>query len=100
MEHCTACHGEDGQGVQIADKKAGPLWGPHSWNDGAGSALIYMLAGVIRYMMPYLNPGVLTDEEAQQIAAFITSQPRPEYAYKDLDYRAEPRPVDAVYYER
>src|SRR6516225_8433880 len=27
MEHCTNCHGEDGQGVAIGDKKPGPLWG-------------------------------------------------------------------------
>ena len=51
-------------------------------------------------MMPYLNPGVLSDEEAQQIAAFITSKPRPEYPYKDQDYLTEPRPIDAVYYNR
>src|SRR6266852_1080211 len=37
-ERCTSCHGADGQGVQIGDKKAGPLWGPASWNDGAGAA--------------------------------------------------------------
>ena len=53
-----------------------------------------------RYMMPYLDPGVLTDEEAQQVAAFITSQPRPVYPYKDQDYLTEPRPVDAVQYDR
>jgi len=99
-EHCVTCHGEDGQGVQIADKKAGPLWGPHSWNDGAGAARVYTLAGMIRFMMPYLDPGVLSDEEAQQIAAFITSKPRPAYPYKDQDYRTEPRPADAVYYDR
>lgn len=99
-EHCAQCHGEDGQGVQIGDKKAGPLWGPQSWNDGAGAARVYTLAGMIRYMMPYLNPGVLTDEEAQQIAAFITSKPRPEYPYKAEDYQTEPRPIDAVYYKR
>ncbi len=99
-EHCSSCHGEDGQGVQIGDKKAGPLWGPRSWNDGAGAARVYTLAGMIRYMMPYLNPGVLTDEEAQQIAAFITSKPRPAYPYKDQDYLTEPRPIDAVYYQR
>ena len=99
-EYCVECHGEDGQGIQIADKRAGPLWGPHSWNDGAGAARVYTLAGIIRYMMPYLNPGVLTDEEAQQIAAFITSKPRPEYPYKYDDYQTEPRPIDAVYYTR
>ena len=100
MEKCTSCHGEDGQGVDIGDKKAGPLWGSDSWNDGAGAARIYTLAGMIRYSMPYLDPGSLTDEEAQQIAAFINSKPRPVFPYKQNDYRTEPLPVDAVYYTR
>lgn len=97
-ENCRSCHGDDGQGVQIGDKKAGPLWGPDSWNDGAGAARIYTLAGFIRYAMPYLNPGSLTDEEALQIAAFINSMPRPEYPLKELDYRHDRVPPDAVYY--
>jgi thiosulfate dehydrogenase len=98
MEHCTNCHGEDGQGVQIGDKKAGPLWGPESWNDGAGAARVYTLAGIIRYSMPYLDPGRLSDEEAQNVAAFINSKPRPSYPFKQQDYRTEKRPVDSVYY--
>ncbi len=73
MENCSNCHGEDGQGVAIGDIKAGPLWGPASWNDGAGAARVYTLAGMIRYMMPFVDPGSLTDEEAQQIAFFICS---------------------------
>jgi thiosulfate dehydrogenase len=100
MEHCTNCHGEDGQGVAIGDKKAGPLWGPDSWNDGAGAARVYTLAGIIRYSMPYLNPGSLNDEEAQQLAAFINSKPRPSYPFKQQDYRTEKVPVDSVYYPR
>ena len=66
-------------GRAIGDKKAGPLWGPDSWNDGAGAARVYTLAGIIRYTMPYLDPGSLTDEDAQQLAAFINSKPRPVY---------------------
>src|SRR5436190_4571914 len=97
-ERCTSCHGLDGQGVQIGDKKAGPLWGEHSWNDGAGAARVYTLAGIIRYTMPYLDPGRLTDEEAQHVAAFINSKPRPVYPFKDKDYRTEKRPGDVVYY--
>jgi thiosulfate dehydrogenase len=97
-EHCTNCHGEDGQGVAIGDKKPGPLWGPDSWNDGAGAARVYTLAGIIRYSMPYLDPGRLTDEEAQHVAAFINSKPRPSYPFKSQDYRTEKRPVDSVYY--
>jgi thiosulfate dehydrogenase len=98
MERCTSCHGADGQGVQIGDKKAGPLWGPGSWNDGAGAARVYTLAGIIRYAMPYLNPGSLTDEEAQQVAAFINSKPRPAFPFKDSDYPGSKLPADAVYY--
>lgn len=100
MERCTNCHGTDGQGVAVGDKKPGPLWGPDSWNDGAGAARIYTLAGIIRFMMPYLDPGSLTDEEAQQIAAFINSKPRPAYPFKDRDYLTEKLPADSVYYPK
>ena len=98
MERCTNCHGEDGQGVQIGTKKAGPLWGPDSWNDGAGASRIYTLAGIIRYMMPYMDPGSTTDEEAQHLSAFINSKTRPSYPFKDRDYLTEPQPADSVYY--
>lgn len=97
-ERCTSCHGPDGQGVFVGDKRPGPLWGPSSWNDGAGASRVYTLAGIIRYTMPYLDPGSLTDEEAQQLAAYINSKPRPSYPFKDRDYLTEPLPADAVYY--
>jgi thiosulfate dehydrogenase len=100
LERCTSCHGQDGQGVQIGDKKAGPLWGPASWNDGAGASRVYTLAGIIRYTMPYLDPGSLSDEDAQHVARFITSQPRPRFPNKERDYAAATIPVDAVYYPK
>ena len=100
MERCTSCHGADGQGVAVGDKKAGPLWGPYSWNDGAGAARVYTLAGIIRYSMPYLDPGSVTDEDAQHLAAFINSKPRPAYPFKSQDYRTEKLPVDSVYYAK
>ena len=84
--------------MQIGDKKAGPLWGADSWNDGAGAARVYTLAGIIRYTMPYLNPGSLTDEEAQDVAAFINAKPRPAYPFKSRDYPGAKVPPDAVYY--
>ena len=97
-DRCATCHGPDGQGVQIGDKIAGPLWGPRSWNDGAGAARVYTLAGMIRYSMPYLDPGNMTDADAQHVAAFINSKPRPAFPFKDRDYRIEKLPPDAVYY--
>ena len=99
-DRCATCHGADGQGVQIGDKIAGPLWGPRSWNDGAGAARVYTLAGMIRYSMPYLDPGNITDADAQHVAAFIDSKPRPAFPNKDKDYRVEKLPPDAVYYTR
>ncbi len=98
LERCAGCHGIDGQGITIVDRKPAPLWGPNSWNDGAGAARIYTLAGIIRYTMPYVSPGSLTDEEAQEIAAFINSKPRPAYPFKDQDYPTDSLPADAVYY--
>jgi len=100
MDRCVTCHGPDGQGVQIGDKIAGPLWGDRSWNDGAGAARVYTLAGMIRYSMPYLDPGNITDEDAQHVAAFINSKPRPAFPFKERDYRVEKLPPDAVYYTR
>jgi thiosulfate dehydrogenase len=99
-EKCVACHGADGQGILIGDRRPAPLWGPHSWNDGAGAARVYTLAGIIRYTMPYVAPGTLTDEEAQLLARYINSKPRPAYPFKDRDYRVDPLPRDAVYYRK
>jgi thiosulfate dehydrogenase len=98
QERCVACHAADGQGVLVGDKRPGPLWGPNSWNDGAGASRVYTLAGIIRYTMPYVAPGSLTDEQAQQVATFITSKPRPAFRFKSRDYPVDPLPPDAVYY--
>jgi thiosulfate dehydrogenase len=98
MANCTTCHGKDGQGVDIAIAKPGPLWGPKSWNDGASLGFIYSLAGFIRYAMPLTNPGTLSDEDAQHISAFINSHARPNFPDKKKDYGTHPTPIDAVYY--
>jgi thiosulfate dehydrogenase len=100
LEKCVTCHGDDGQGIEIGDIRAGPLWGAASWNDGAGAARVYTLAGMLRHSMPYVDPGSLTDEEALQIAFYICSQPRPEFPFKGTDYRKGSVPPDAVYYSR
>jgi thiosulfate dehydrogenase len=98
-EKCENCHGRDGQGVDIGGLKPGPLWGPRSWNDGAGAARIYTLASYLRHAMPYTAPGSLSDEEAQQLAAYIDGKPRPVFPGKRFDYQVEKLPEDAVYYK-
>lgn len=76
-QQCAACHGIDGQGTQIAP----PLWGNGSFNDGAGMAKLANLAAFANHFMPKGNPD-LTPEQAFDVAAFVTAQPRPHFAPK------------------
>lgn len=71
---CAPCHGPDGEG----NSHVPPLWGPSSFNDGAGMNKIDTFASFIYLNMPYQNAG-LTEEEAYDIASFVTQQPRPKY---------------------
>jgi thiosulfate dehydrogenase len=96
-QQCAACYGADGQGVEIAGVKPGPLWGAGSWNDGAGAARVYALAGYVRYATPLTVPGMLGDVEAQHVSAYINSHERPVFAHKRDDYPNGDVPVDAVY---
>jgi len=83
VSKCKVCHGGYGEGLLAADKKSytyPPLWGEHSYNDGAGMYRIGNFAGFVKNNMPfgatYQSPQ-LTDEEAWNVAAFVNSQPRP-----------------------
>ncbi|WP_243029200.1 c-type cytochrome [Thermus albus] len=73
---CAVCHAADGQG-QVGP----PLWGPRSYNAGAGLANWKNLAAFIHGAMPLGNPN-LSPEEARDIAAFVDSQPRPTFDLK------------------
>ncbi|HCL83299.1 MAG TPA: cytochrome C, partial [Chitinophagaceae bacterium] len=80
---CQSCHGNKGQG-QINKKGTGftypPLWGGHSYNDGAGLYRISSFAGFIKNNMPFgtdYHNSQLTDNQAWDLAAFVNSQPRP-----------------------
>jgi thiosulfate dehydrogenase len=94
---CAGCHGMDGQGIEMPQGLPGPLWGPGSWNDGAGAGRIWKLAGFIRHAMPLNQPGIVDDVDAQHISAWINSHPRPEFATKAADWPGGGRPADAVY---
>lgn len=84
---CQSCHQADGAGLLAENGKSytyPPLWGPHSYNQGAGLYRISNFAGFVKYNMPlgatYEKPQLST-EEAWDIAAFVNSMPRPS---KDL----------------
>lgn len=90
---CIACHGPDGQGSDVAP----PLWGPHSYNIGAGMARVRTAAAFIRVAMPQNAPGSLTDQEAYDLATFINTQPRPDFLGKELDWPNGDPPPDVAY---
>jgi thiosulfate dehydrogenase len=86
---CITCHGVNGAG-QLNQYENGyvypPLWGEHSYNNGAGLFRLSSFAGYVKNNMPFnqathSNPQ-LTTEEAWDVAAFVNSQPRPA---KDLN---------------
>lgn len=89
-QRCVVCHGENGEGLlETGDPKDGylfpPLWGPDSYNDGAGMHRVLTAARFIKARMPLGQPD-LTDDEAYDVAAFMNSQPRPKKANLEADY--------------
>jgi thiosulfate dehydrogenase len=81
MAQCAACHQANGEGRPEAFP---PVWGPDSYNDGAGMSHNAKFAAWIQYNMPIQSPGTLTAQQAWDIAAYVNSQPRPRFneAYK------------------
>lgn len=73
---CALCHGKEGLG-EVHDNIP-PVWGPESFNDGAGMCKESTLASFIHMNMPYEEPTV-SIKEALDVAAFIIQQPRPHY---------------------
>jgi thiosulfate dehydrogenase len=76
-DRCALCHGANGEG----DKQIPPLWGPDSFNDGAGMNVMSMIAPFVYQNMPYTDP-TLTQEEALDVAAYVISRPRPHFEKK------------------
>jgi thiosulfate dehydrogenase len=104
---CAPCHQRDGRGV-LRDRQLPnfgylnpPLWGPDSFNDGAGMATLITIANFVHFNMPngtsYTRPRV-SQQDAWDVGAYVISQPRPKRAGLDKDFpdRLE-KPVDIPY---
>lgn len=90
---CASCHGANGQGTEMGP----PVWGPTSYNKGAGITRISTAASFIKRNMPMGQGGTLTDEEAYDLATFINSQPRPEFPNRVNDWPTGGKPADLGY---
>ena len=103
-QNCAVCHGPNGQGQRNA-AGAGyqfpPLWGPDSYNDGAGMARLLGAAAFIQHNMPLgttFSAPVLSDDDAYDVAGFVDSQMRPQRANLDKDFPNRlQKPVDTPY---
>ena len=80
---CQSCHQANGEGFFNNERTEyifPPLWGKNSFNDGAGLYRLSNFAKYVKYNMPqgvtHENPQ-LSDEEAWDVGAYITSQQRP-----------------------
>jgi thiosulfate dehydrogenase len=78
-QKCSLCHGPEGQGQQSHGAVVfPPLWGPRSFNWGAGMSSIKNAAGFIKGNMPFSQGNTLTDQEAWDVALFVDSHERPQ----------------------
>ena len=101
---CSACHGADGLG-QRAARGAGyqfpPLWGPDTYNNGAGMNRLLTAAAYAMHNMPFgttYDSPVLTDADAYDVAAYLVSQTRPVKRNLDKDFPIRlQKPVDTGY---
>lgn len=100
INKCQRCHGSNGEG-QAKPGGSGfiypPLWGPDSYNVSAGLYRLSRLAGFVKHNMPFTaiqTDPQLTNEEAWDVAAFVSSQERPvkffSYDWKNISAK----PVD------
>lgn len=98
-EKCAVCHGAAGEGMTKPDGGYlfPALWGPKSFNIGAGMARLNNAAGFVKQNMPLGQGGTLSDQEAFDVAAYFTSQPRPDFSGKSEDWPKGDRPPDARY---
>ena len=109
-EICAACHGVDGQGQRLSPAEARetgrryrypPLWGPDSFNDGAGMARGITAAQFVHANMPFgtsWQAPRLSVADAFDLVAYIGEQPRPHKPGLDADFPDRARkPVDAAY---
>jgi len=104
---CMSCHGKNGDGYQSmsvgssGSHVAPALWGAHSYNNGAGMNRLLTTAAFIHSNMPLGTPWnhpAITNEDAYDVAAYLSSKERPQMSGLEKDYpKLEKKAVDCPY---
>lgn len=76
IAQCAGCHGDHGEGRPPLFP---PLWGPNSFNDGAGMHSISKMAPFVQHNMPQNRMGILSAQDAFDVSAYVHAQPRPAF---------------------
>ncbi len=101
-DRCNICHSADGSGqMATANPSDGyvfpPLWGPDSFNNGAGMTRVLTAARFIKARMPFGQPD-LSNDQAYDVAAYINSHTRPVKPNLEADFPDISRkPIDSPY---
>jgi thiosulfate dehydrogenase len=90
---CARCHGPDGAGTAAGT----PLWGDRSFTIGAGMARYRTAAAFVHANMPRDKAGTLSLQDALDVAAFVDSRPRRDFAGKEKDWPRGGAPPDTPY---
>jgi thiosulfate dehydrogenase len=84
--YCAPCHKEHGEGGGVLTKLEGnsipPLWGPDSFNDGAGMGRLEIFSSFVYWNMPFQD-ATLSEDQALDVAAFVLKNPRPHFQKKE-----------------
>jgi len=76
---CALCHGNDGLGQKVAGRYVfPPLWGPDSFNWGAGMHELDNAAAFIKANMPLSRGNTLSDQDAWDVAMYMDAHERPQ----------------------
>lgn len=96
---CASCHQKNGQGLFAENGKIlfPPVSGKDSFNIGAGMARLHTAAGFVKKNMPLGQGDSLSDKEAWDVAAYFTTQQRPDFKKKIKDWVLGDKPSDARY---
>lgn len=94
---CLACHGPNGEGNPAIPPGVPALWGEKSFSVGASMARQSKAASFIWHNMPFGAPRTLTQQEALDVAAYITAQPRLDSPGKGNDWPVGGAPDDVPY---
>jgi thiosulfate dehydrogenase len=79
VNFCSVCHGADGLGQRAASGagyQVPPLWGPDSYNNGAGMNRVLTAAAYAKHNMPFgttFTSPILTDDDAYDVSAYTNS---------------------------